>query len=81
MKEDECATGQRWYCKICSARYKTKFGMLIEIRNYQHVYFALTKCPNMDIEDVRAMHLEATHDPRLVVFLLTARVVRGTRRS
>ena len=25
------ATGQRWYCPVCNARYRTTFGLIVEI--------------------------------------------------
>ena len=65
MKDEKVAIGPRWYCKICSARYKTKFGMLIEVHHDSKAYFALT--PPIDIDDIQAMHLKTVHDPSLVI--------------
>lgn len=28
LHEDPAAPGQLWYCKVCAARYRTKFGMI-----------------------------------------------------
>ena len=45
FKEDLAATGQRWYCKCCYAKYKTKYGVLAEL-------------PPFDIQDAKFMRLE-----------------------
>eukprot|EP00969_Alexandrium_andersonii_P337367 14910786-Alexandrium_andersonii.AAC.1 len=31
MNPDIGASGQRWYCLCCGCKYKTAFGMLVEV--------------------------------------------------
>ena len=33
LHEDPLAPKQRWYCGVCGTRYKTNFGLLIEIKH------------------------------------------------
>ena len=34
--EDPLKRKQKWYCKICGTKYKTYYGMLVEIREVGH---------------------------------------------
>ena len=60
--DDPGATKQRWYCACCGAKYKTGFGMLVEfhLKKNNVSTFMLAEISNRDVEDVRAMYLEAT---------------------
>eukprot|EP00974_Lingulodinium_polyedra_P063392 6120805-Lingulodinium_polyedra.AAC.1 len=31
LHDDRLAVGQRWYCRRCPARYKTSFGVVVEL--------------------------------------------------
>eukprot|EP00974_Lingulodinium_polyedra_P119752 11172352-Lingulodinium_polyedra.AAC.1 len=31
LRDDPLAVGQRWYCKRCPTRYKTSFGIVVEL--------------------------------------------------
>ena len=64
--EDVGSSKQRWYCVCCGTRFKTKYGMLVEI----HIttpkptsIFMRSEISNQDVDDVRAMHLERTLKP------------------
>jgi hypothetical protein len=59
---DPIADGQRWYCKVCGARYMTRFGVLIEIVQPHAVSYMLADYPPDTIGDVRAMAMEREHD-------------------
>ena len=58
------ASKQRWYCVCCGARYKTKFGMLVEIHSGGASTFFIAEVSNKDAEDVRAMRLEQELNPK-----------------
>jgi hypothetical protein len=60
---DPMASRQRWYCICCGAKYKKRFGMLIEIEDHGSFYYAKTDYPSPDLEDLRALSLEATLEP------------------
>jgi hypothetical protein len=55
--EDPLATGQRWYCPLCSTKYKTKFGVLVELHIAGSVYFLLAEYPKA-WNDVKHMKVE-----------------------
>ena len=55
---------QRWYCVCCGTRFKTAYGMLVEVRVQNASTFMLADVSNKDVEDVRAMHLEKTLQPK-----------------
>jgi hypothetical protein len=58
--------GQRWYCVIhgCHARYKTRFGMLVQVLTQNLSTFMLAPCSDKDVEDIRAMALEERYQPK-----------------
>ena len=43
--EDALASGQRWYCKVCTARYKVKWGVLCEIVHPDRCLYTLAEFP------------------------------------
>ena len=62
MRSDLTKTGQRWYCNCCGSRYKTKFGMLIEIiigEDTQAMY-CKAELPPPDIQDAKNMMIQRT---------------------
>ena len=62
---DPTASKQRWFCTECSARFKTKFGCLIEIVSVSGVRcFVRATVPDMDVQDIRAMHHERIYQGR-----------------
>jgi hypothetical protein len=61
LHEDPIADGQRWYCKICGAKYKTSFGVLIEIVQQHAVSYMMADYPPDSIGDVRAAAMEREH--------------------
>jgi hypothetical protein len=59
LHESATATGQRWYCTACNARYKAGWGQLVEISvvmrdGSKQSSFGRAPVPDFDIEDVRA---------------------------
>ena len=60
MKQDPLATGQRWYCKVCFARYAHKFGQVVEVSYKDQVFYFWALPPDIVVEDIRAMSYEAT---------------------
>ena len=63
MREEsgvEYIAGQRWYCNCCTARYRPKFGMLVEVVADGATYWMLAKFPT-DWHDVKWMSVEERH--------------------
>ena len=60
LKDDLEATGQRWYCKICTAKYKTKFGVLVEMINGNQACYCMAELPPADIQDAKMLKIEET---------------------
>ena len=64
FQQDLLASKQRWYCVSCGARYKTKFGMLVQLQlvgegmTPGEKYFALADVPD-DVMDIKAIDLES----------------------
>ena len=58
------ATKQRWYCVCCETRFRTAYGMLVEVHTKGVSTFMLAEISNRDVEDVRAMYLEKTLQPK-----------------
>ena len=55
------ASGQRWYCNCCTARYKTTMGMLTEIHAADgSVYWIVSTFPD-EMNDVKWMAVEAQY--------------------
>ena len=62
--EDIGSSKQRWYCVCCQTRFRTAYGMLVEVRAKEVSTFMLAEVSNRDVEDVRAMYLEKTLNPK-----------------
>ena len=62
--EDMSASKQKWYCVCCETRYRTKYGMLVEVHAKGLSTFMLAEVSNKDVEDVRAMYLDKTLTPK-----------------
>ena len=62
--EDVGASKQRWYCVCCQTRFRTKYGMLVEVHTRGVSTFMLAEVSNRDVEDVRAMFLEKELQPK-----------------
>ncbi len=60
LKKEMEATGQRWYCKVCHAKYKTRYGVLVEIINGRQACYCLGDLPPFDIQDAKLMKIEET---------------------
>ena len=64
LHDDPQAVKQRWYCKMCTAKYKTKFGVLVEFVLEQGgkkvAMYALGDLPPFDIQDAKLMKIEET---------------------
>ena len=64
--EDPLATKQRWNCKFCNGRYKTKYGQLVEVLcpSDDTRYYFKASVPDWDHQDVRAMDHEKRLAPK-----------------
>ena len=63
LHESMVATGQRWYCPDCSARYKPKYGMLVELRIGLNIFYALAKTPEDAPKDLeRRTHCQTPEE-------------------
>ena len=54
--EEVGVTKQKWYCVCCTTRFRTAYGMLVEVRTKGVSTIMLAEVPNMDVEDIRAMY-------------------------
>jgi hypothetical protein len=64
--EDVGSSKQRWYCVCCGTRFKTKYGMLVEIHITSPAptsVFMRSEISNQDVDDVRGMYLEHKLQP------------------
>ena len=57
FKEDPAASGQRWYCH-CHAKYKTSWGVLIEIFRDDVACYCLANLPPESMFDVKGMLIQ-----------------------
>ena len=58
---------QRWYCVCCGARFRSKYGMLVEIHITSPAptsIFMRSEVLNQDVDDVRAMCLQFARKPK-----------------
>ncbi len=58
FKEDALAPGQRWYCKVCSAKYKVRYGVLVEMVKENQTFYLKGQFPPEDIGDLKRMAVE-----------------------
>ena len=58
FKEDLEATGQRWYVKMCHAKYKTKYGVLVGMINGSQACYCLGELPPFDVQGAKLMAIE-----------------------
>ena len=49
---------QRWYCPVCAARYKTKYGVLCEIKVFDRYLYCLASFPDTELQDAKFMMIE-----------------------
>ena len=70
-KNDPMATGQRWYCTCCGARYKTAWGQVVEVMHDGDSLFFRAEIPEHQFEDIRAMSYESTLNPATPMDLFT----------
>jgi hypothetical protein len=55
---DPLHTKQRWYCKQCRAKYKTKFGVLVEIVCDLRGFYCKAELPPVDLMDAKWMKVQ-----------------------
>ena len=55
------AVRQRWYCKICIARYKTRFSALIELIGKGIAHYCYAELPPLHMYDAKGMMVERMH--------------------
>ena len=63
MIEDPLASKQRWYCKVCSARYQTRNGVVCELvynkgKATEIAMYAYAEFPAQGIMDAKLMKIE-----------------------
>ena len=58
FKDQLEATGQRWYCKVCGAKYMTRFGVLCEIVTGGKALYCRAELPPHDMQDAKCMMIE-----------------------
>ena len=61
LEDPQIAAGQRWYCPLCAARYRTRHGVLVDIvikGQRQQALYAKADFPPDDIKDLKAMAVE-----------------------
>ena len=62
LHDDVTATKQRWYCKECHAKYKTKYGVMVEITMGERAFYALAELPSMQIYDAKLMAVQEMYE-------------------
>jgi hypothetical protein len=58
LHPDPIADKQRWYCKVCRAKYKTRFGVLIELVQDGSAKYIMAEFPPDSMVDARGMAIE-----------------------
>ena len=58
LKDELQASGQRCYCKCCKARYKTKFGVMVQIVIKGQATYCRAELPPCNIEDAKFVMME-----------------------
>ena len=59
LKDEQEAVGQRWYCKICTARYKATWGIVVEVVLPKgDVMYCKADCPMGDKQDIKLMAIQ-----------------------
>ena len=61
LHEDPLAYHQRWYCPVCTARYATKFGLLVELVQNGRPIYLRTTFPCRDVQDLKNMMVERSY--------------------
>ena len=59
--EDPLATGQRWYCRVCNARYKTNSGVLVEMVCQGEVTYLRADFPPDAMQQVKWASVQRSH--------------------
>ena len=62
MIADPIANKQRWYCNVCGARYKTAYGVLVELivkGNTKEALYCKADLPPEDMKDLKAMCVQS----------------------
>ena len=58
---DPLASGQRWYCPVCSARYKTGSGVLVEFVGGDASYYLRADFPPKALQEVKWASVQRGH--------------------
>ena len=72
--EEAWATGQRWYCKVCNARYRPGMGMLVELRASDGDIFWIPATYPREVKDCKWMRVEEDMGPVATPAELFARI-------
>jgi hypothetical protein len=62
LHQDMTATKQRWYCKECTAKYKVKYGVMVEITIDSRAFYAVAELPPWDIQDAKLMKIAEDYE-------------------
>ena len=71
---DPLATGQRWYCPVCQARYKTGSGVLVEFVGGDCSYYLRADFPPKAIQEVKWASVQRGHGGALTPEALLAAI-------
>jgi len=58
LHADPLAPKQKWYCKVCGAGYKTRFGMMLEMVFKGSAHYVKAHIPEKDWYDTKMMAVE-----------------------
>jgi len=61
LYQDPIASGQRWYCPVCTAKYEPANGVMVEVLIRGVAYYIKAPFPPDDIIDLKAMAVEKCH--------------------
>jgi hypothetical protein len=62
LHQDMTATKQRWYCKECAAKYKVRYGVIVEITIGNRAFYAAAELPPWDIQDAKLMKIAEDYE-------------------
>ena len=61
LYQDPFASGQRWHCPACLAKYEPANGVMVEVLSRRGAYYIKAPFPPDDIIDLKAMAVEKYH--------------------
>ena len=58
MRGGGLAPKQRWYCRVCPAKYKTRFGMLVDLIYKGTAHYMRALIPPQHLQDAKFMAVQ-----------------------